>query len=597
MESPEKEYSSLLATFEKDLSKFQKICKSFAWIRLCAFLAMIVFIYFSLTSEVPIAFVILAGLSLIAFIILIYLHTTYSRKRDFNSRLVTLCINELKALRYRFLDFPDGSEFIDGSHDFSSDIDLFGQGSAYQYINRTVTDFGKHTLYDWLTTTNHDINEISSRQASCQELAAEANWRLHFSAKGMDRDLDDSPEKLLDWIQLPDMFNNKPHLIKLLRGWQALMLILLGVGIAGWIDYHWLILAGLINLAIVGAYLKRISKVSALLGKAYGLLANYSGLLSHINHSGFKSEWMKQRIELLGSRGGSAAIEIDKLRKTLQQFDSRNNLLIGFTRDALFLTDLLLVLKMESWREQNKKNISLWLNVLGEIDAMNSLATYACNNPSYTYPIAVSGDFTIDSRDLGHPLISPEERICNDFSIQGWHSMVVLTGANMAGKSTFLRTIGINHILAHTGAPVCAAEYKFKPTPLITSIRTNDSLIKHESYFYAELKKLKRIIDALEQGNEVFILLDEVLKGTNSNDKLNGSIILIKKLLQLQASGIIATHDISLGELEQVYPENISNYCFEAEISNGQLTFDYKLKPGTARNMTAIFLMKQMNIV
>jgi len=173
----------------------------------------------------------------------------------------------------------------------------------------------------------------------------------------------------------------------------------------------------------------------------------------------------------------------------------------------------------------------------------------------------------------------------------------VLTGANMAGKSTFLRTVGLNHILAHTGAPVCAIEYSFTPVSLITSIRTNDSLIKHESYFYAELKKLKSIMDALNDGRELFILLDEVLKGTNSNDKLGGSIILLRRLIGKQVSGIIATHDIALGELDKEFPDNIHNYCFEADISEGGLSFNYRLRPGIAQNMTALFLMKQMGIV
>jgi DNA mismatch repair ATPase MutS len=234
---------------------------------------------------------------------------------------------------------------------------------------------------------------------------------------------------------------------------------------------------------------------------------------------------------------------------------------------------------------------------LGEIDALCSIATFACNNPGYAFPEPVKGDFILEAKELGHPLIPQNDRICNDFTLQGWRNIQILTGANMAGKSTFLRTIGLNMVLAHMGAPACASLFRFRPTILMSSIRTNDSLIKHESYFYAELKKLKNIIETLEQRQEVFILLDEVLKGTNSKDKLNGSITLVRKLLRFPMSGIIATHDLALGELENELPGNIHNCCFEADISDGQLSFDYKLRKGAAKNMTALFLMKKLNIV
>jgi hypothetical protein len=597
METPEKIYSDKLADFEKSRNYYHRYCKLFAWLRLIAFLAILLFIYVALSSEDPVFGFILALISAMAMSILIYLNITFSRKRDHYACLVGLCERELKALRHDFFEFPDGKDFIDGSHAFSSDIDLFGIGSAFQYINRTVTHMGKSCLASWLSNPCIDPQEIAARQDACREMATKTDWRLQFEATGLDKELADSPDSLIKWAFLPDLFKNHNNLVRILQGWQLVMLMLTLFVIAGWVQYNLLILLGLINLVIVGVYLKRINEVSHFFGKTYSAMAKYSGLFKWISQSGLNEQWMQSRIRMIGKGETSAASEIGALRRLLQQFDSRNNLLIGFFRNALFLTDLMLVIKMEKWRQKNKENIQKWIDVLGEIDALNGIATFAFNNPEYAYPVPVAGEFSLEARNLGHPLIPAGERICNDFLLSGWHSLVVLTGANMAGKSTFLRTIGINHILAHTGAPVCATEYRFKPALLITSIRTNDSLIKHESYFYAELKKLKSIIDALEQGKEVFILLDEVLKGTNSNDKLNGSIILIKKLLQMQTSGIIATHDISLGELENEFPGNITTSCFEAEISNGQLIFDYKLKQGTAKNMTAIFLMKQMNIV
>jgi len=597
METPESIYALKQADFEKSRSYFHSYCKAFAWLRLLSFLAILLFIYVALTSEVPVYGFVLAGVSALAMTILIYFNITYGKKRDHYECLAGLCAREIKALENDFLEFPTGNEFIDGSHAYSSDIDLFGTGSAYQYINRTVTHMGKNCLANWLSGSCLVPKEIIARQEACREMSLQTDWRLQFEAAGLEKEVADSPESLLRWTRLQDLFKHHANLVRFIRICQAIMLIVFTVVLAGWINKNYLVFLGLVNLGIVWAYLHKINQVSHLFGKTYSMMAKYSKLFSKISQSGFSASWIQQRIRVLGTGDGSAATEIGALRKLLQQFDSRNNILVGFFRNALFLTDLMLVIKMEAWRQKNKDNIQKWMDVLGEVDAINGLATFAFNNPGYAYPRLAGDEFTIEAMELGHPLIPSGERVCNDFSLKGWHSLVVLTGANMAGKSTFLRTIGINHILAHTGAPVCAGSYRFKPAMLITSIRTNDSLIKHESYFYAELKKLKSMIDALEQGHEVFILLDEVLKGTNSNDKLNGSIILIKKLLQLQTSGIIATHDISLGELENGFSDNIINRCFEAEISNGQLVFDYKLKLGTAKNMTAIFLMKQMNIV
>jgi hypothetical protein len=406
-----------------------------------------------------------------------------------------------------------------------------------------------------------------------------------------------SPEKLLVWLQLPAVFPVRDYLINVIYAWQGFMTALTLTVITGWIDYRWLILASLLNLSLVGLYLKKISKIARLLGKTDILLRNYDDLFGKLKELRCNSPWIRKRLSTLISEPDGATREIKKMRRLMNRFENRNNILIGFTRNALFLTDLLLMIQMEKWRRKNTANLGIWLDTLGDIDALSSLATFAYNNPSYTFPEPVPDDYVLDAREAGHPLIPIDDRVNNDFRINGWKNIIILTGANMAGKSTFLRSIGLNLVLAHTGAPVAAATFRFKPARLMTSIRTDDSLLRHESYFYVELKKLKYIIDALEEKQEVFILLDEVLKGTNSLDKMNGSMTLVRKLLNYTTSGILATHDIALGELEKELPSNIRNYCFEADITGDHLYFDYKLRQGSAKNMTALFLMKKMNIV
>jgi len=231
------------------------------------------------------------------------------------------------------------------------------------------------------------------------------------------------------------------------------------------------------------------------------------------------------------------------------------------------------------------------------MDALNSLANLAHNYPDFVMPKPVDGEFFLKMQAGAHPLLDEKIRVDNDFTINGYSQIRIITGANMAGKSTFLRTIGVNMILAMAGSVVCAKEFEFTPLSLHTSIRTNDSLQKHESYFFAELKRLKSIINRLEKDEKLFVIVDEMLRGTNSKDKHLGSAALIKRLINLQASGLVATHDIELGKMTEDYPQNIENYRFEVDIKNEELYFDYKIKTGISQNLNAMFLMKKMGIV
>lgn len=237
------------------------------------------------------------------------------------------------------------------------------------------------------------------------------------------------------------------------------------------------------------------------------------------------------------------------------------------------------------------------LDVLGDIDALCSLATFAGNHPAYTYPTIAGKPFVFLAKDMGHPLMPARQCVTNDADIPSRPFFVIITGANMAGKSTYLRTIGVNYVLACTGCPVCCSSLEIYPAKLVTSLRTSDSLTDNESYFFAELKRLKQIIDRLNKGEELFIILDEILKGTNSMDKQKGSFALVRQLMELKTNGIIATHDLLLGKLIEYFPKEIRNYCFEADITNDELTFSYKLREGIAQNMNACFLMKKMGLI
>ena len=249
---------------------------------------------------------------------------------------------------------------------------------------------------------------------------------------------------------------------------------------------------------------------------------------------------------------------------------------------------------MLKWKTTYAAHINKWISVIGEIEMLNSYATMYYNNPEFVFP-ELNAEYTVKLTDAGHPLIDTHKRICNSIEFKEG-SFVILTGSNMSGKSTFLRTLGVNMVLAGAGAPVCASEASIHPLPVIVSMRLSDSLSDSESYFFAEVKRLKLLMETLDQQN-CFILLDEILRGTNSDDKRSGTIGVIKKIVAKQGIGIIATHDLEVCNITAEYPEQLSNKCFEVEIINDELLFDYKLREGICKNKSATFLMKKMRII
>ena len=263
--------------------------------------------------------------------------------------------------------------------------------------------------------------------------------------------------------------------------------------------------------------------------------------------------------------------------------------------NSLFLWDLQYLYQLKNWLNSNESELKNWFEAVNEMEVYISLANFNYNHPEFCLPV-ISESEILSASEIGHPLLKSSSRIDNNFELQNLQDFVIITGANMAGKSTFLRTIGTNLILAMSGTLVCAKEFTFTPLPLFSSMRTSDSLSANESYFYSELKRLQFIVEKLKSGQQLFIILDEILKGTNSKDKAEGSKKFIKQLLKYQASGIIATHDLSLCTVKEEHPQNIQNHYFDVEIENDQLVFDYKLKSGICSNMNAEFLMKKMGI-
>ena len=463
-----------------------------------------------------------------------------------------------------------------------------------------------------------NIQSILNRQQAVNELSAKLDWRQNFQATGniimeneeetddysswfslknkLNRDADFHKE-IIDWINSGFYFSKikiLPFLLIVLPMFSVTALIFT---ILGLFPFMGLVLVVLFMLAIVGLFNKKIMEMHARIGKKVKILDKYERLLRSIENESFKSKDLKDLITDNHKGAQKPSSELKKLKKLAGMLDNRLNLVFIIFADGFLLWDLQIVLRLEKWREKNHENIEKWFQAIYQFDALNSLANLAHNHPAFVMPKPVEGAFYLKMQAGGHPLLDEKIRIDNDFSINGYSQIRIITGANMAGKSTFLRTMGVNLILAMAGSVVCAREFKFVPVALHTSVRTNDSLQKHESYFYAELKRLKSIIEQLETGKKLFVIVDEMLRGTNSKDKHLGSAALIERLIKLQASGLIATHDIELGKMIEKYPQNIENYRFEVDIKDNELFFDYKIKIGISQNLNAMFLMKKMGIV
>lgn len=588
--NPKEFYEQKVTSFQEEYEALKRRLFQISMLRLVVFLGTILGIYLTFETPMTVGFVFLFGA--IVFGILISMHSDLIKKRNITKKKLEINSNELKALDGTYYTQDHGADFIDGNHQYSHDIDLFGEYSFFFYLNRTVTSEGRAELARILGS--NEIQSIESKQETIKELAQQAEWRQHFTALASLVKTEHSTKDIADYItNYQSMFSKAQSRIPLIFGWASLIVI--GLTIAQILSFTFLMFWFFLGLGISGSFIKRTQKLYNESGYAKATFDQYYPLLEQIEQIEFSVQQLKEQQEKIKAGEEKASQVFKKFSQILSAFDQRNNIVIAIFGNAFFLWDLRNACRVERWMKQYQQVVSEWFQVITFIDAQNSFANFCFNHPKYEFPEVTSEEKAIIKAEaIGHPLLNSDARIDNDFTIQSGKFFIV-TGANMAGKSTFLRTVGLSLIMANVGLPVCAKRFRYKPIKLITSMRTSDSLAQNESYFYAELKRLKYIIGEMKE-QEYFIILDEILKGTNSKDKAAGSRKFVEKLVSFNSTGIIATHDISLCNLDQEYKE-IDNYFFEAEIKSGELYFDYRLKSGVCKNMNASFLLERMNIV
>ena len=526
----------------------------------------------------------------------VQLHLRLLDKSKHHQRVGRINALELEALDALFIsDSPwdDGSAFIDPDHSSAYDLDLFGPFSFFQYANRAGTAIGLRRLARYLKEAAAK-GEILLRQEAISELSHQLGWRQDLQAYGLET-VDDVKhiEMLARWLEDPSVIINEKWLkvaLYLTPVWVSAGMVIWALYMPWYLGVLFLVPPAL----IIRRTLNQVNKVHNRTSHASSALLHYAQLIKHIESGHFQASKLQALQAVLAGRQGLASRAIERLYYVINQLNVRYNFFAIFL-NLFALWDLQWIYRLEQWKNRYGTSILGWFEVLAEFETLNSLATAFYNNPDWSLP-ELSDTREFNGVNLGHPLIHRSKRVSNDLSMPTKGHIKLITGSNMAGKSTFLRTVGLNTVLAMAGAPVCASFLSLPELQVYTSMRTQDALHESTSSFYAELKRLKFIIEAVEQGENVFFLLDEILKGTNSRDRHTGSKALIQQLIRCGGAGLIATHDLELGAMEAEHNGAIENLCIEVEIRDGELFFDYTLKKGVSKSFNATLLMKNMGI-
>ncbi|WP_299884151.1 DNA mismatch repair protein MutS [uncultured Lacinutrix sp.] len=582
-------YKQNISTYKAEISKIYKQLTGLSTARLLVFIATIIGVYFTFNNwQIALSF---ALIGIVSFLYLLSKHTNLKTKYKLKKALLSINEEEIKIGSGDFFHRNAGLEFQDPKHHYALDIDLFGRGSFFQFINRTATNIGALSLANTLKA--NAIKTIEKRQEVIKDLSLKTDWRQSFQATANLIEVQTKPNQIVKWLNehksfMPKFFKWIPLIFSI----ASIVIIILGITKVIPIAYagYWLF----VGFAITGRFLKKTNDLAKNTSKIRDTFRQYALLLKAIETETFTSEILKEKQQKIQLEGKKASTILSNLSSAMDALDNRNNMIGLIFGNGYFLTDVKNSFTIDQWIETYKSKVEDWFEVVTFFDTYNSLGNYAFNHSHYVYPKILNQGETTAVKNLGHPLLKLEKRIDNNFEIDG-EQFFIITGANMAGKSTFLRTVSLHIVMANIGLPVCAESSEYVPVKLITSMRTSDSLTDDSSYFFSELTRLKYIVDAIETDN-YFIILDEILKGTNSTDKAIGSRKFVEKLVASNATGIIATHDLSLCEIEKELKE-VKNYYFDAQIINDELYFDYTFKKGICQNMNASFLLKKMEIV
>ncbi len=588
-------FTQRLLDFNSLTRYWQGKYKYIAFLRIVVFLiGSIASIYFANNRNASLTFFVLF-VTCALFFFLVYRHNKIRHERDQAKFMAQINEMEIKRLEGDLSGLDNGSEFNDNSHPYSSDLDIFGRHSLFQLVNRTATTPGRIMIASWLRN-RAPWEELSSRQGAVDELASETEWRQEFQASAMPYSQSGSDlTGFYDWLQTPSTIysNTFPDRLKILLPGITL------TALAGlfWfhLPYYWFILSLFLNGLVLSRVFQLVKTTGEYTSKSVQDIKAFYLLIIKAEQKDFRCDYLLKLQKSLVEDSVSASNQIRLLKGYLQWFEARANIFY-FLLNLIFLLDIHLLSKAERWKENNRKRVRAWIDTIATLEAICSFAGTLFTHDEFNLP-EIGSAYKLEISEAGHPLIARKERICNDFVIQEKGTVIIITGSNMSGKSTFLRTLGINLVLGLAGGPVCAKKATIPYVRLFSGMRTTDNLEEHISSFYAELKRIRQLLDLLETSEEsVFYLLDEILKGTNSKDRHKGTEALIHQLIMDNCIGLVSTHDIALGELA-AKSDHVLNFSFSSNIINNEIVFDYKINPGICKSFNTSKLMENMGII
>lgn len=575
---------------QQQFNRIERTLKNITLLRIFVFLFIMASLYL-ISYQVMLGSAVLVC-SILLFLILLRYQSQQSAKRTLVLEMLRISELELSLINGVTHDVIEPFE-VASEHLYASDLDIVGKGSVFETLNRCETHQGAEKLLHHLSKPSVDKDTIEQYQFIIRELSTKPEFNLHFRALTKSAAItSNSTTRLKQFLNQPDYLYAKP--------WMKITLVLIPFYAVSAIIFAFtiqmylpLISCVLFNWMLTAIYLKRNQQVHAAVGKHHQMLATFLALNQTVMHQKFTQPQLIKLQSLFTSSNQS----IKLLAQLASTFDQRLNTMLGPVLNSLVLFDLQCVWRIERWKRAHAHVLVEWMEATGEFDKWLSLGHFAFTHPHYIFPSINASSNVFQVQSLKHPLM-PDAAVGNDFSFNGLGEVFIITGSNMSGKSTFLRAVGSTMVFACCGLPVHAQAASLSPMSVMSSMRIHDSLQTQTSYFYAELKRLKRIMDELELGNKpCLILIDEMLKGTNSKEKLEGSKLIVEKLITCNAVSFIATHDLALGELAVKFPQSVYNYSFESNIRNQQLMFDYQIQKGIAQSTNATFLLKKMGIV
>ncbi|MBU5310640.1 DNA mismatch repair protein [Tissierella carlieri] len=581
----------------ENIKKYSSISNSISIARFMVFIGIILLTYIIIKINHKSIYVIIDFILAILFICLIIYHNIIKDKLNFSKEIININNRYLARIDGNWIDFNDiGEEFINKEHKYSFDLDIVGKKSLFQFVNIANTWNGRRTLARDLLETRYNKTEIYLRQEAIKELSSKLDFcqELEYLGSKHKKELLD-PENLIKYAESKEIMIKSQRVRELIH-FLPIIVIPLSVAIIIFKMKRIYILIPLLILLQFLLWMIRFSTMNNILkpvGTFKRNLETYMDILKLLEKENFESKKLNSIKEILFNGEYSSKLAIKELDKITERINLRyNNALIYLVFNGLFLWDYECVFLLENWKNKYGLEVKKWIEAIGEVESLISLSVLMQIDEGVSFPTIDNSNLRISGEALGHPLISNNERVLNNIKIDD--SILIITGSNMSGKTTFLRTIGINLVLAYSGGPVYASKMLCPILEIFTSMRVTDDLKNGISTFYAELLRIKDIINYANKNNNIIFLIDEIFRGTNSEDRILGAKNVIGNLNKLGVVGAITTHDLELCILDKY--NRIKNYHFSEQYKDNKIHFDYKIKQGKSTSTNAKYLMESVGI-